>query len=298
MSPLLIVFLGFEAAWHVESCTGEVECRFTSDPSQLPQADAVVFHPTVLYRACQMTRPPGQLWVAWSMESKVTIPALTEPAAMEPFDLTMTYERTSDVWVPYISRQLLDELRSPTRPKTAQFPVARVQSNSYDRSGRNHYAAELMKRIKVASYGRVARTVPWPGAAQGGAGTQAKFEVIARHKFTLAFENSIAVDYVTEKFFDPLVAGSVPVYLGAPNIADFAPDGGCFIDVTAFSGPAELAAYLNHLDQNESEYQAYLAWKREGPSERFVQLVAATAARPFCRLARLVATGAGRRAAG
>lgn len=38
----------------------------------------------------------------------------------------------------------------------------------------------------------------------------------------MAFENVIAMDYVTEKFYDPLIAGSVLVYLGAPNIADFA----------------------------------------------------------------------------
>ncbi len=69
---------------------------------------------------------------------------------------------------------------------------------------------------------------------------------------------------MTEKFFDPLVAGSVPVYLGAPNVADFAPDAYSYIDVADSSGPDEVAAYLGHLDCHDDEYQAYLAWKEEG----------------------------------
>ena len=41
--------------------------------------------------------------------------------------------------------------------------------------------------------------------------------------FTAAFEDSMAVDYVTEKVYDALHAGSVPLYLGAPNILEFVP---------------------------------------------------------------------------
>lgn len=44
-----------------------------------------------------------------------------------------------------------------------------------------------------------------------------------RAKFTMAFENSASKDYVTEKFFQPILDGSVPVTYGAPNIADYAP---------------------------------------------------------------------------
>jgi Glycosyltransferase family 10 (fucosyltransferase) C-term len=75
-------------------------------------------------------------------------------------------------------------------------------------------------------------------------GTATKLATIARYKFTLAFENSICRDYVTEKFFKPLVAGSVPVYLGAPNIRELATAEHCFIDTADFEGPAELPAYL------------------------------------------------------
>eukprot|EP00960_Hanusia_phi_P059267 764116-Hanusia_phi.AAC.5 len=44
-------------------------------------------------------------------------------------------------------------------------------------------------------------------------------------------ENSFVDDYVTEKFYQALIAGSVPVYLGAPNIHEFAPSPNSFIDM-------------------------------------------------------------------
>lgn len=39
--------------------------------------------------------------------------------------------------------------------------------------------------------------------------------LMAKYKFTLAFENALGEDYITEKFWRPLKLGSVPVYLGS-----------------------------------------------------------------------------------
>lgn len=44
---------------------------------------------------------------------------------------------------------------------------------------------------------------------------------------------------MTEKFFNPLLAGTVPVYLGAPNIREFAPGENCFLDICTFDSPEE-----------------------------------------------------------
>ena len=42
-----------------------------------------------------------------------------------------------------------------------------------------------------------------------------KREAISNYMFYLAFENSIETGYVTEKLFDGLIAGTVPIYLGS-----------------------------------------------------------------------------------
>jgi hypothetical protein len=111
-----------------------------------------------------------------------------------------------------------------------------------------------MKYAKVDSYGDILRNRELP---EVDCGRDTRLATLARYKFTLAFENSIAPDYVTEKFFDPLIAGSVPVYLGAPNVSDFAPADRCFINVADFSSPAALAAHLNILIQDA---EAYARW--------------------------------------
>lgn len=120
-------------------------------------------------------------------------------------------------------------------------------------------------------------------------GIRTKLHTIAQYKFTLAFENSITEDYVTEKFFEPLAAGSVPVYRGAPNVDEFAPADHCYINAADFSGPAELATYLDHLHHDKDEYQGYLAWKRQPLRDSFLSLVADTVPHPLCRLAHHIA---------
>ena len=112
-----------------------------------------------------------------------------------------------------------------------------------------------------------------------GAGREAKLALIGQYWFTLAFENAIEPDYVTEKLYDALTAGSVPVYLGAPNVRDFAPADHCYIDASRFAGPVELAAYLNGLVEDERAYGEYLAWKTTGLSSAF-RAIAARVERP------------------
>jgi glycoprotein 3-alpha-L-fucosyltransferase len=48
-------------------------------------------------------------------------------------------------------------------------------------------------------------------------------DLLRQAKFTLAFENSATEDYVTEKLFQPLIAGSVPVVYGPPNLEELEP---------------------------------------------------------------------------
>jgi hypothetical protein len=254
--------------------------RLHFDRSQLPQADVVIFHIPTLWEPIDIPRRSGQLWVAWSMESDVNYPHLADPAFMQQFDLTMTYRRSSDIWVPYLGTRTLAKLQEPAIDKTAHAPAVYFASGAFDRSGRNRYVEELLHYLPIDSYGRCLhnKTLPHDN------GRATKLETIARYKFTLAFENSISPDYVTEKFFDPLLVGSVPVYLGAENVDEFAPGDHAFIAVRDFAGPADLANYLSFLSDNDEEYAEYLSWKHKPLRESFVEMVDATRIHPFSRL--------------
>jgi hypothetical protein len=257
--------------------------QLTFDRDRLSEADLVVFHLPSLREPILIGKRPGQRWVVWSMESDVNCPSLADSTFMQQFDLTMTYRRDASVWTPYFGQKTLTRLSTPPQPKTERAPAVYFASNFADHSGRNTYAAALMQYVKVDSYGRCLRN----RTLERDEGRETKLEVIARYRFTLAFENSISQDYVTEKFFEPLLVGSVPVYLGAPNIAEFAPADHCFINVADFRGPAHLAGYLQLLTEHPALYARYLAWKSRALRDGFVQMVERTMVHPLCRLAAL-----------
>jgi hypothetical protein len=85
---------------------------------------------------------------------------------------------------------------------------------------------------------------------------QGKLRVLRGYRFVLCYENSRLPGYVSEKIFDGLLAGSVPVYLGEPHIERFVPSA-CFVDRRAFGSDAELAAFLQGITY--PQYVRYLA---------------------------------------
>jgi alpha-1,3-fucosyltransferase 10 len=269
----------------VDASAASVPCVFSTDVEDLERADVVVVHLPTAPPLHAFEKRPGQTWVAWSMESDVTVPLIADKEAMAIFDFEASYRRSADFWCPYLEPGSLDALLSPPAPKTEPYPVAHFQSNPYDRSGRTWWLAELMRRVKIASYGTFLPTMPNAGTIRT---REQRLAVCARHKFTLAFENSISDDYVSNKLFEVWEAGSVPVYLGARNVAQFAPSRRSYIDVSDFEGPVELARHLNHLAGHPDDYEEYLEWKRSGPDEAFLELFASVDANVFCRIAERV----------
>lgn len=257
------------------------DCEVTLDRRRMREAAAVVFHIPSLGALTRVRKFPGQLWVAQSMECEAHYPALRDPSFMGRFDLTMTYRRDADVVMPYYDRPSLHRLLgTPATPKSDDRIAAFFASGRHDRSGRVAYASELMRYLDVHSYGRLLRN----RRLRPDHGPPSKLDTIASYKFTLAFENANAPDYVTEKFYDPLIAGSVPVYLGAPNVDELAPADRCYIDVADFSGPEELARYLLSLHEDDAAYHQYLSWKGQPLRPSFVRLLDGQRTHPLIRL--------------
>jgi hypothetical protein len=265
-----------------EGCASR--CTVTHEPARLDEADVVVFHIPTLSLLPPRSRHRRQWWVALSQESEANYPLLADPMFMAQFDLTMTYRQDADVWTPYFGPETLQTLLTPPVPKTETAPAVFFASGDVDRSGRAEYVRALMEHLPVDSYGRILKNRD----LTVDDGVETKLRTIARYKFTLAFENSIGTDYVTEKLFQPLIVGSVPVYLGSPNVDDLAPADHCYVDVRDFAGPAELAAFLLALAHDEDRYNRYLAWKRTGLRDRFVAMASFLRTPALCRLCALI----------
>jgi hypothetical protein len=280
-TPLFLIHNScwFDFAADSPACPGAY--RLTTNPATFGQADAVLFHlPSLrstsrserIRSAALRTTPrprlprakgkPEQLWVAVSMESSVNYRVLEDAAFMRRFDLSMTYRWDSDIPLAYLESEHRADLLTPPVDKTASAPAVYFASNPSAANRRDQFVSELMRHLPVDCYGRSLKN----RLLVEDRGRSTKLETIARYRFTLAFENSGTVDYVTEKFFDPLIVGSVPVYMGAPNVSEFAPAPNSFIDVRDFAGPRDVADHLIALQRDAERYATYLSWKREGLS--------------------------------
>lgn len=116
---------------------------------------------------------------------------------------------------------------TPTNEKTrlmkeeAFAPLLYLQSNCDTLSERDSYISELMKYIPVDAYGTCLNNKNLPDYLRDNyidtLNSDDLKRFVGKYKFTLAFENAVCDDYITEKLWRPLVAGSVPVYYGSPT---------------------------------------------------------------------------------
>uniref|UniRef100_A0A4W4E4E9 Fucosyltransferase n=1 Tax=Electrophorus electricus TaxID=8005 RepID=A0A4W4E4E9_ELEEL len=232
------------------------------DPLYYRKAHGVMFHhkdiqkdlPTLL----ELSRPPPQKWIWMNMESPANSPQFIHHRSSAPgadlFNLTANYRRDSDIWMPYgwIVEASNDNkaFKIPKKDKLVCWFV-----NNWDkRLLRVKYFNEFSKHIKIETYGRHFDRYK---------SKQDYFKIISSCKFYLSFENSIYKDYITEKLYNPLTSGTVPVVLGPPreNYEEFVP-GNSFIHVDDFGSPQELADHLKLLDQNQEMYEQYFTWRK------------------------------------
>jgi len=268
-------FLGSHMLKSPSKCP--VKCTFTEDANALSNASAIIFHlPAFNTGTAFPPKGPGQFFVAMSMESEEYYVQMKDKEFMSKFDLKMTYHLDSDFPTLYISSKA--NYSNPPIPKTNAALATVFVSNSGPRNERNEYIMKLMQLLPIHSYGRYLHNMDMPEDAHH------KKDVLAKYKFHLAFENSNTRDYVTEKIFHAFYAGTVPVYLGAPNIDDFCPSNHSIIKVSDFPSLEALAEYMKYLDQNEEEYNKYLSWKHEGFSDNFKHLLSIVKYDSRCRL--------------
>ncbi len=88
-------------------------------------------------------------------------------------------------------------------------------------------------------------------------------DYLQRHTFALIVENCDATGYVSEKFYDALMAGCIPLYFGSPVPAHALPDD-IYIDIRHFDNGEALQAHLDTLsDETIHRMKGAVVEKRE-----------------------------------
>ncbi|XP_078397439.1 4-galactosyl-N-acetylglucosaminide 3-alpha-L-fucosyltransferase 9-like [Cetorhinus maximus] len=255
---VLIWFWPFGSPVELNSCESKFDiraCYLTADRSLYTKSHAVLIHHSEIRSDMSnlptQPRPAFQKWVWMNLESPTNTKKNT--GIDQLFNLTLTYRRDSDIQVPYGS------LSKKKVPSDFVFPnksnlVCWVVSNWNRKHARVKYYYELYKYIKIVIYGQFL----WQRLSNNNL-----IPTISRCKFYLSFENSIHEDYITEKLYNPLLAGSVPVVMGPSrnNYENYIP-ADSFIHVDDFHSAKELAGYLQMLNDNEDLYMHYFKWRK------------------------------------
>ncbi|MFN4140948.1 glycosyltransferase family 10 domain-containing protein [Aestuariivirga sp.] len=232
-------------------------------------ADVVVVHAPSLLDSGQRQNleklrrnsRPGQVWILVSQESSANYPDQFEPSFASLFDGEMSHRQTADVWIPYLGVSIIKGCGEMETGGRDELCCAFI-SSGVNKSGREAYLAELMKHIEIASYGRYQNNRRLPGDT----GRDTKLRLMKSFTYAIAFENSLEEDYVTEKFFDPISVGTIPVYLGAPNAGEFYPGDECCIDASDHPDPRRMAQMMLQSDARD-----FHRWRGKPLRQSFVK---------------------------
>ncbi|KAM4627550.1 alpha-(1,3)-fucosyltransferase 4-like [Polymixia lowei] len=244
-------------------------CTLTDDWRAYPRADAVLVHhreiATNVSELPPEPRPRAQKWIWMNFESPSHARGLGRFEGV--FNLTMTYRTDSDIFLPYgylIPLPHMPQrfrhghaLRGPSRSLPRPRLVAWVISNWSESHARVAFYHQLSRYVQVDVFGLAGRPLPEDG------GSDSVVQLVKRYQFYLALENSQHTDYITEKLWNAVLAGAVPVVLGPPreNYERFLPPE-AFIHVNDFPTVRGLAQYLLLLRRNPARLQRHLDWRR------------------------------------
>jgi hypothetical protein len=125
-------------------------------------------------------------------------------------------------------------------------------TNKINYEERTNLGIELSKDNRIDVYG-----THWVSN-----GENIKGEVWNKHiglddyKFSVACENTIQKNYISEKFWDVILTNTIPIYLGCSNISELIPDG-CYISLNNMT-MEEMVDKVKYIVDNESDlYEQY-----------------------------------------
>lgn len=232
-----------------------------------PEDADFVFITWPFYKDTHLKEPDKNF--LWLMESPFYIDQIKNKKTEQKFNKIFTYDKNLLISSQYILAMhfyTFDDIRWElfNRPKTVL--VMQVASFIQRKNSIYHMRGEatdwFMQHVPddYVLYGRRwskyssaltdERLAQFKRVYRGG--VKDKIDALSHAEFTLAFENAIGNGYISEKIFDAMKAGSIPIYFGAPDIDQYVPKD-CYIDFRDFGSYEDLYAYLKNMSPEQKE---------------------------------------------
>ncbi|PLW27969.1 hypothetical protein PCANC_20094 [Puccinia coronata f. sp. avenae] len=256
---------------------------------------------------------PGQLHGFWSLENAEYYPEIKKAredlAADHPraFDFEVTYKTSSDVPILY-AYSFFDfrKVALPFESRRQDKIAAAFISNCSPMNNRTKILQNLMDLLpgQIDSFGRCLNNTRSdqviqelnlnpviPGQEHPNLSLwEEKIRIIGRYKFTIAFENANEEDYVTEKYYQALSEGSIPIHLGltTDQFQKFKPSPNSALNVADFDTIEELANRIKQLSNDRTSYESMLNWKNQTFPQQFDEILGWGKVSEACRIAKLL----------
>ena len=273
----------------------------------LDEYDAIIFYDSNWnQQSLPAVRSAHQRYIFWNAESPTRNLQWENLAGI--FNLTMTYRWDSDIVLPYgwFYPKELGSMASINYAQGKTKLVAWFASNCRRVNGRFEFVQRLQDFVAVDVYGKcgtfncsaektwrdescrsmvfiISNVSIFGSLYRLFIGYNLKFGQAERdYKFYLALDNSLCLDYVTEKFFWMADFYVVPVVFDLhDNYKRLAPPKS-YINALDFPSIKDLADYLVKLDNNDDMYNQYFEWKNHFGVVR--NLIGPELYRGLCRL--------------
>ena len=192
----------------------------------------------------------------WYNQMAVEIKNNPEPY-IEAYDSIFTHDKELldlDPTFKFVFGQgsIIEEVGVFKKSKLISCIVSDLQMNEGHRL-RLEIAKQIEESGQVDMYGKAFKFVP------------KKIDALKDYMFSFAMENAYYESYFTEKLHDCLLTGTMPIYLGAPNIGDFYNLDGMVIMERDADGEVSFDSeilseeyYNDHLDAVKDNYERVL----------------------------------------
>ncbi|KAH8248844.1 hypothetical protein KR032_003678 [Drosophila birchii] len=275
----------------VRQC-GDDTCRISNQRNRLSMARGVLFYGSDM-KTNDFPLPRGeqQIWALLHEESPRNVLFVPHLGFLRHFNFTSTFSRYSNMplttqYLPSGQSLTSLEYTIPYDEKSKSALIVFLQSDCDTMSGREDYVKELMKYMQVDSFGGCLKNKELPERQVNlnkdylnNLYSPEVLKFLSTYKYMIAIENAACPDYITEKFWRPLIMGVVPIYFGSPTIKvscffmmhiylkknrifqDWEPNNKSAIYVNDFPNSRALAEYLTKLAENKTEYDSYRSHK-------------------------------------
>jgi hypothetical protein len=254
----------------VEPC--DVKCEYTTSTANV---DAYVYE----LRGRRSPRVTNKVTVYLQLEGEHYYPINTTGWTVEN-----SYRWRSPILLAYFSFGAYTDFINKNPPVSfdAINGVSFLARNCNSKNNREHIVTRLIKLgIRIDSMSSCLHNFEKPP------GNDDKVRIMKYYKFHAAFENGNIIDYITEKVYLALKAGTIPIYFGAPNVDSFVPEGS-IIRVDQFDSLEALAFHIKQCMVNKTLYNSYHKWRKQPLDKHFEAKFNFTRTSTECRTCRWV----------